>query len=330
MAARCAAILVITGLARAMAGANTASGEGYHWKLPPGFPPPAVPARNPMSEAKVELGQRLFFDPRLSVTHRHACASCHIPALGYTDGRLRSEGATGGTLLRQSMTLLNVGYAVSLGWTPPGEQTLEAQMITPMFNRHPVELGLSGRVPALLRELAADAQMARAFAHAFPGAPGPTLRQVIDSIACFERSLVSGGSPFDRYVFQDDGAALSAGAKRGMDLFFGARLGCSECHFGVNFAGPAALAGRPLPAPLFADTGTQGRFKVPTLRNLVRTAPYMHDGRFADLTAVLGHYEHPERDLRPGEVLDSRIRRFELSPVERQEVIEFLRALSDP
>ncbi|MFO1465494.1 MAG: cytochrome-c peroxidase [Steroidobacteraceae bacterium] len=119
MAARCAAILVITGLAGAMAGANTASGEGYHWKLPPGFPPPAVPARNPMSEAKVELGQRLFFDPRLSVTHRHACASCHIPALGYTDGRLRSEGATGGTLLRQSMTLLNVGYAVSLGWTPP-------------------------------------------------------------------------------------------------------------------------------------------------------------------------------------------------------------------
>jgi cytochrome c peroxidase len=114
-----------------------------------------------------------------------------------------------------------------------------------------------------------------------------------------------------------------------MALFFGPRLGCAQCHSGLNLAGPAAIAGQPRPPPLFADTGTQGRFKVPGLRNVALTAPYMHDGRFASLDAVVDHYEHLERDRAPGETVDPQLRTFRLETDEKQDLIDFLAALSD-
>lgn len=302
----------------------------YEWKLPAGFPKPLVPPDNPMSEAKVELGRRLFFDPRLSITGRYACASCHRPELAFTDGRSRAIGATGDTLPHQSMSLVNVAYTVSFGWTDTGFDSLESQMRQPLFNRDPVEIGLTGRERTLLQALAADPETRAAFVRAFPNSPQPVaLRHVIQSIASFERTLVFARSAFDRYVYDDDPAALSASAKRGMALFFGPRLGCAQCHFGLNFAGPAAIAGKPRPAPLLADTGTQGRFKVPGLRNVALTAPYMHDGRFASLEAVIDHYEHLERDRAPGETLDPSLKVFRLEPDEKHDLIDFLGALSD-
>ena len=309
---------------------RAAASTAYEWSLPAGFPPPQVPPDNPMSQAKVDLGKRLFFDTRLSITGRYACASCHRPELAFTDGRSRAIGATGATLARQSMSLVNVAYAVSFGWTDAGFDSLESQMRQPLFNRHPVEIGLSGREATVLSELTADPEMHAAFGRAFPSSPRPvTLRHLIQSIASYERTLLYARSAFDRYIFDDDRTALSASAKRGMALFFGPRLGCASCHSGLNLAGPAAIVGKPRPPASFADTGTQGRFKVPGLRNVALTAPYMHDGRFVSLEAVIDHYEHLERDRRPGETLDPQLRTFRLEADEKQDLIDFLAALSD-
>ena len=283
-----------------------------------------------MSQAKVELGKRLFFDTRLSITGRYACASCHRPELAFTDGRSRAIGATGETLSHQSPSLVNVAYAVSFGWTDSGFDSLESQMRQPLFNRHPLEIGLGGREAILLRELTADPDANAAFIRAFPASARPvTLHHLIQSIASYERTLLFARSAFDRYIFDDDSTALSASAKRGMALFFGPRLGCAQCHFGLNLAGPAAIVGKPRPPSLFADIATQGRFKVPGLRNVALTAPYMHDGRFASLGEVIDHYGHLERDRAPGEPLDRQLRTFELEAGEKQDLIDFLGSLSD-
>ena len=159
-----------------------------------------------MSAAKVALGRRLFFEPRLSVTGHYSCSSCHDPALSFSDGKARATGALGDTLPRGAMALVNVAYNISFGWTQPGVRSLEAQMRQPLFNTHPVELGLAGREDAVAAELtASDPGYATAFAAAFPAADmAVTLDHVIQAIAAFERTLISGDSPFDRYVFQGD------------------------------------------------------------------------------------------------------------------------------
>ena len=319
MAAAAAASLA-SAPAVAPAAAAQMTRTAYHWRLPPGFPKPRVPPGNPMSDAKVDLGRSLFFDTRLSVTGRYACASCHRPDLQYTDGRARAVGATGAVLARSAMSLINVAYSRTLGWRKPGFGSLETQMRQPMFNEHPIELGLRGAEARLLRELAADAPLVRRFSDAFPGSARPvSMRHLIQAIACFERSLIAGGSAFDRYVFDDDPSALTDSAKRGMALFFSARAGCAACHSGIAFAGRSG----------FVDTGTGGTFKVPTLRNIALTAPYMHDGRLSDFGAVLAHYEHPDKDAAAGEKLDGRLRPLRLDSSEKHDLIDFLNSLSD-
>ena len=207
----------------------------YPWRLPRGFPVPAVPADNPMSQPKVELGRRLFFEPKLSVTGRYSCASCHDPGRSYADARAQARGATGQTLPHNAMALVNVAYNVSFGWDQPRLRSLEAQMLVPLMNEHPVELGLRGRAAAVCAQLAQQPEYARGFAQAFPGEATPvTLANLIRAIAAFERTLIFGRSPFDRYVFEGEHTALSPQAKRGMALFFSARAGCSSCHSGFG------------------------------------------------------------------------------------------------
>src|SRR5579864_50343 len=210
----------------------------YDWDLPRGFPVPAVPADNPMSEAKVRLGERLFFDPRLSVTGRYACASCHDPARAFSDGRQVALGALGDSLSHNAIALINVAYGISFGWDSPGVRSLETQMLTPLLNGHPIELGLKGREAAISAALAADEAYARAFAQSFPGADSPvSFEHVVKAIASFERTLISGGSAFDAYVFGGEHSALDGEAKAGMALFYSSRIGCSGCHSGFNFSG---------------------------------------------------------------------------------------------
>jgi cytochrome c peroxidase len=300
------------------AGAAAAPGEAYEWRLPRGFPVPAVPADNPMSDAKVALGQRLFFEPRLSVSGSHSCASCHDPAKAFTDGRARSAGATGATLPHSSMALVNVAYNVSFGWSRPDVRSLEEQMLQPLLNEHPVEMGLAGREAAVTRLLLADAAYRTAFATAFPREAAPvSFANLVKAIAAYERTLLSGNAPFDRHVFGGDHAALSADARAGLTLFYSGRTGCSACHSGFNFSGNWVDAQGATGEPSFADNGTGEKLRVPTLRNIAMTAPYMHDGRYATLDAVLDHYS--TAGPRP----------FDLDAGERRELLAFMASLTD-
>jgi cytochrome c peroxidase len=291
-----------------------------------------------MSDAKVALGQRLFFEPRLSVSGSYSCASCHDPQRSFSDGRVRAVGATGEPLPHNALALVNVAYNVSFGWSQRRVDSLESQMLEPMLNRHPLELGLAGREASLCRALAADPQYAAAFADAFPPAARQpratnpvTFDHVVKAIAAFERTLISGRSAFDRYVFGGEHAALSAPAKRGMALFFTATIGCARCHSGFNFAGNWRDAQGATGPPSFARNGTSASaLRVPTLRNIALTAPYMHDGRFATLPEVLEHYSRlGERAQAHSGTLDARLPQRPLEPEERAELAAFLMSLTD-
>jgi len=305
-----------------------------------------------MSDVKVALGRRLFFETRLSVTGQHSCASCHDPGKAYSDGRALAVGATGETLSHSAMSLINVAYNISYGWTRPELQTLEEQMLGPLLNDHPVELGLSGRQARVCDLLAAEPTYRTAFTQAFPQAAQPvpagdvtaprwgrhrsrgssaaapvTFDNLIKAIAAFERTLIYGNSPFDRYVFSGDHAAISNQAKRGMQLFYSSRAGCGSCHSGFNFEGNWRDREGQTGKSGFADNGLGGPPKrVPTLRNVALTAPYMHDGRFPTLDAVLDHYAHAAER----QVGDARLHSFNLSADERADLVAFLNTLTDP
>ena len=314
-----AALLALVSFARAGV-------DEFSWKLPAGFPEPAVPADNPMSVAKVALGEILFSDPRLSITGQYSCQSCHSPARAFTDGLPLARGAMGEPLPLNAPTLFNVAYNASLGWRDPNLRTLEQQMRGPLFNEHPRELGLAGRERELEHELAADPELSRSFSAAFPGVAAPvTLDNVIRAIAAYERTLLAGSSPFDRYVFGGNHGALSERQKAGMQLFFSERTGCAGCHGGINFNGEWVDREHPEASPAFADTGTGVAVRVPTLRNLPVTAPFMHDGRFATLDAVLDHYERLATDAKA----DTRLRRAPLTTVELQQLQAFLLSLAE-
>jgi cytochrome c peroxidase len=308
----------------------------YVWQLPRGFPTPAVPADNPMSAAKVVLGERLFFEPRLSVSGRYSCASCHDPARSFSDGRAVAVGATGEALPHNAMALINIAYNISFGWTTPEVRSLEVQMLKPLQNEHPIEIGLKGRESALCSQLRADPGYAAAFATAFPAEATPlTFDHMVKAIATFERTLISGNSPFDRYVFNGEHGALTPQAKRGMALFFSDKVGCAKCHSGFNFAGNWRDSQGATGRASFASNGTSATpMRVPTLRNVSLTAPYMHDGRFATLVQVLEHYSglaaraHAGRGT-PGTRLDPRLPVTALTESERAELIAFLDSLTD-
>jgi cytochrome c peroxidase len=332
----------------------------YAWQLPPGFPPPVVPADNPMSAVKVQLGCRLFFETRLSRTGSYSCATCHEPALAFTDGRALAVGATGETVRRGSMSLANVAYSPAYTWASSTQRTLEAQMVQPLFGIHPVEMGLEQQPTRLLAEMAAEERYTVAFRQSFPGEAQPiSVTNIVKAIAAFERTLISGRSAFDRYIYDDDRRALSAEAVRGMTLFYSAAVGCAECHSGFNLSGAVVHQRRPEAAAAFANTGLynvdgqgsypqsdrglledtgraadMGKFRVPTLRNIALTAPYMHDGSIATLPEVLRHYLEGGRQAPrgPGAInplKDNSMKPVVLSDGQQQDLLAFLNSLTD-
>jgi cytochrome c peroxidase len=305
-----------------------------------------------MNDAKVALGRHLFFETRLSSTGRYSCASCHRPRLAFTDGRAHAVGGTGEPVRRGAMSLANVAYNPAFTWADSRVRSLEAQMRQPLFNEHPVEMGLKANDAAVLTALSGDEGYRGQFAAAFPGdSTEVSVDHLVKAIAAFERTLISGRSAFDRYVFDDDRAAMPEAAKRGMALFYSGRVGCAQCHSGLNFSGPLVYEAHTADAALFANTGLydldgrgayppsdrglieathraqdMGKFRVPTLRNVALTAPYMHDGSLPNLEAVLDHYVQGGRRSR---LQDSRVRPFALSADERADLLAFLISLTD-
>jgi cytochrome c peroxidase len=330
----------------------------YEWQLPPGFPTPRVPEDNPMSVEKVALGRHLFYDVRLSGNETMSCASCHSQSLAFTDGRTVSVGSTGDVLPRSAMSLTNVAYQPVLTWADIRQTALTAQMHIPLFADDPVELGLGGMEAVLLDRLRADATYQPLFEEAYPDDADPfTIDNLTAAIASFERTLISGNSPADRFR-EGDQSALSASAKAGRDLFLSEEVGCFECHSGHNevfFSSNFDFEGLPLPHIQFDNTGLynltvdgedgwypepntglhahtgrltdMGKFKVPTLRNVAVTAPYMHDGSIATLDEVLDHYAAGGRTANPrkSELLDG----FSLTAEQRQNLLDYLHALTD-
>lgn len=335
----------------------------YKWRLPKGFPEPLVPADNPMSHAKVELGRYLFFDKRLSGNGKQSCATCHRPEFAFSDDKPVSLGSTGEPGIRKAMSLVNVAYSRTLTWSNPKQLRLEDQALVPMFGTHPVELGLNPD-NRFLKVLAADAKYASLFVAAFPKEDNRvTLTNVTKAIACFERTMISGDSPYDRYHFQNDNAAISNLAKKGEELYFSRQFSCFHCHGGFNFSDSTVSKVDPERESTFHNTGLYnvagptsypspniglsehtgqaldvGKFKAPSLRNINLRAPYMHDGSVANLDDVLDHYAAGGRTIRTGPFAgvgsknpnrDRFVRGFALSPGDRQALHAFLNTLTD-
>jgi cytochrome c peroxidase len=203
--------------------------------LPPGFPCPNIADDNVPTTEKIELGRFLFYDTRMSGNQTQACASCHQQAKAFTDGRPNAIGSTGQMHPRSAMSLANVAYAGTLAWANPTLFTLENQAPVPMFGEVPVELGLSGKEDELFARLRADARYQRMFAEAFPGVDDAvSLDSITRALGSFERTLMSGNSAYDRYVFGAEDT-YPAAAKRGELLFNDETRECFHCHAGFNF-----------------------------------------------------------------------------------------------
>jgi cytochrome c peroxidase len=334
----------------------------YEWEVPEGFPTPWEPDGQLTTVEKVSLGRHLFYDKRLSRNDQTSCATCHKQELAFTDGLVTSIGTTGETHPRNSMTLANVGYASSLTWANPLLVELERQAIVPMFGDAPIELGIKD-ASDLEAKLKGDATYQELFSDAYPEAEEQgTLEQIVLALAAFQRTLISGNSPYDRWLAGDDDA-ISQAAQRGYTLFNSEKMECFHCHVGFNLTDHVHFAGKPFydapfhntglyniddkgayPAPntgvhnVTLDASDMGRFKAPTLRNIAVTAPYMHDGSIATLSEVLDHYAAAGRTIQSGPnagdgskspLKDNLIIGFELTEQERADVIAFLESLTD-
>jgi cytochrome c peroxidase len=335
----------------------------YQWHLPPGFPLPRVPADNALTVEKVELGRHLFYDQRLSANGAQSCASCHRQAHAFSEEAATATGSTGQKHRRNSMALVNVAYTSTFTWAHSGINTIEQHVLLPLFGDKPVEMGAAGHEKEILARLRGDATYDELFARAFPHASERvTFDNIAKALASFVRTLISFDSPFDRYAYYGEDSALTAGQVRGMNLFMSERLECAHCHAGFNFSQfvtheSTAVVERAFHVTglypysetylsgadygLFSVTGNvadKDRFKAPTLRNIARSAPYMHDGSLATLNEVIDFYAAGGRVLtdgpRPG---DGRahpgknpfIKGFTLTAQERQDLLDFLSSLTD-
>lgn len=286
-----------------------------------------VPEDNLLTAEKVELGRQLFLDTRLSRDSTIACASCHKRELAFTDGHKVAIGIRGSKGIRSVPSLVNRAYGKSFFWD--GRVTsLEEQALEPIQN--PKEMGLT--LPELERRLRSDQEYEEAFQKVFESSP--SAQNIARAIASFARTLLSGNSPFDRFV-NGDRNALSESAQRGLQIFRG-NGNCIACHSGPLFSDESfhntgvSWGKQPKDFGRYEVTKKEddhGKFKTPSLRNVALTAPYMHDGSMATLAEVIEFYNRGG-NLNP--YLDSEIKPLHLSVSERVHLFDFLQSLTSP
>jgi cytochrome c peroxidase len=288
-----------------------------------------APWDNLPTSARVELGQMLFFDPRLSRKANMSCASCHNPALGWSDGRPTAVGHDMQILGRATPTIVNAAFNPLQMWDGR-KASLEDQALGPFESKGEQNIPL----PELEQRVSSIPGYVKMFALAYPG-EAVSSGTIAKAIASFERTVVSLNTPFDRWM-AGDAKAVNASAKRGFELFKG-KAECALCHQGFNFTdngyhnigvkeadGVAPDPGR------FAHRKVavlKGAFKTPTLRDINLTAPYMHNGAYATLEQVVDHYD------RGGDVkdnLDANMNPLNLSAQEKADLVEFLGTLTGP
>lgn len=299
---------------------------------PLGLPPVYYPDDNPYTKAKAELGRLLYYDKRLSSDSTVSCASCHSPKFGFTDGAPVSTGIGGQKGGRSAPSVINRAYSLHQFWDGRAP-TLEAQAVGPIANpiemtnekdpkrAHLTRVNALKKVPGYVKR----------FESVF-GTKNFSIDHVGQAIATFERTVLSGNAPYDRYKAGDK-KAMSQAQVRGMDIFF-KKTACDSCHLGFNFTDGSYVnigIGMDQPKP---DLGRyvvskreedKGAFKTPTLREIEHTGPYMHDGRFKTLEEVIEHYDkggikNPQ--------LDDRLKPLKLSAQEKRDLVAFLKALS--
>ena len=285
---------------------------------PPSLEPltgaPPYPADNPPTEAKIRLGEELFFDSIMSGNRRRSCATCHKRELFFTDGLSRGWGLDESELSRKTPSLLNVGWQRSM-FFDGRVKTLEEQVSKPLENHREMALDPDEAIA----RIRADPFYVRHFGQAFPGEE-ITFDLVAKAVASFERTLVSYDSDFDRYMLGDEDA-LSPAARRGLELFRN-KAECIRCHNGplltdhdFHFTGVAERDGH---------EKTGNKYKTQSLRDVVRRYSYMHNGRMMTIRQVIEHYD---RGGSPPEGLETEIRPLGLSDGDKDDLIAFLRSL---
>ena len=289
--------------------------------IPAGLPPISVPKDNPMTRAKVELGKQLYFDPRLSHDNTVSCASCHDPKKGWSNADATAEGTKGQRGGRSSPTVINSAYNQFQFWDGRAG-SLEEQATGPITN--PIEMSMPSP-DEVEKKVNAIKGYRKQFQEVF-GGPA-TIKNIGYAIAAFERTVLSGDAPYDKFM-SGDKKALSPAAQRGLELFKG-KAHCSACHSGHSFTdnGFHNLGvnihlndkGREVVTKMEGDRAT---FKTPTLREIARTAPYMHDGSHKTLEEVVEYYNKGGTD---NPQLDEEIFPLELTKDEMSDLIIFLK-----
>jgi cytochrome c peroxidase len=329
-------VLALSGASGALA-AGAQSGESckaastpYRLKVPFGLEDELksyIPEGNPLTAEKVELGKLLFFDPRLSRDNTISCASCHKPELAWTDGTKFSMGINNQLSSRNSMTIINRLYGRAQLWHGK-MRTLEEQAKNPITKS--VRMGMPSE-DAEVDKLNGVQGYRERFQQVF--CTNVTMDGVAKAIAAFERTILSGNSPADRFDMGGEENAISESAKRGLVIFQG-KGRCTRCHSGFNFSDEefhnlgidwdrnSVDIGR---YSVEKHPGTVGGFKTPTLREIARTVPYMHDGRFATLEEVVDFYDQGGI-MNPH--LSNLIIPLGLTAQEKQDLVEYMRALS--
>lgn len=298
----------------------------YLLAIPKGFPEPDIPDDNQLTEARVALGKKLFYDPILSSDYTISCASCHPQANAFSDITALSQGVDGRLGFRNAPTLTNVAYGTSF-FHDGGAPRLSLQALAPITDTLEMNLPLDQAIERVKN----DPEYNQLFKEAYNE---EDVYPITRALEAFQFTLISGNSDFDKFYFQGKDDALTASQKRGWILFKSNELNCRECHSGFNFSSSEfennglyeTYDNDPGRSRITSSLGDEGKFKVPTLRNVQLTGPYMHDGSIATLEQVIDHYasggsHHPNKsELVTG---------FEVSNQDKQDLINFLKSLTD-
>ncbi len=305
-----------------------------------------------------ELGRYLFFDTRLSFNETKSCGSCHDPKFAFSDGYRKSITATGDIALHNSPSLINVAYQSYFDWADPSITSLEKQADRPLFNQHPIELGVKGYENIILTRLQKDPYYKNQFLACFGEKDAFSFTNIKKALAAFTSSLVSFNAPYDRYL-KGDSLALSVSARQGMQLFLSEKLKCAKCHQPPTFflntkntdslyvniglynvannnSYPANDAGLRMVTQKQTD---DGKFKIPSLRNIALTAPYTHDGSVNNLEEMISIYAAGGRNISKNvfgsgngcanKNKSALIKGFTITADEKKQLIDFLYALTD-
>lgn len=298
--------------------------DSYTLNTPSGFPAPAIPDDNTLTKNRISLGKKLFYDKRLSVDNTISCASCHIQQHGFSDTSSLSHGVSGRTGIRNAPALINLAWMNSF-MRDGGVPTLELQILAPLQDHNE----MASDINATVTELKDDDYYAMMSQRAYNRDFDPFV--LTRAISAFERTLISGNSRYDKFLRGE--ITLTSSETNGMNMFFSAPFNCSSCHSGFNFT-DLTFQNNGL-YQHYADTGRaritlrpedSGKFRVPTLRNVAQTAPYMFDGSLATLSDVVDHYasggaNHPNKS--------PLINGFTLTSQEKTDLINFLNCLTD-